>query len=128
MPRHRDESFDNSTGSNDSAIERMRRLIFGYESCEDPCLAAAFLEAHGLTYPVIANYRNILARIDQASPTAPDLDGAPHTASRPRRRRIRRARVAPPSRTYDMPHPAPSSRARSETKRYAVIVLVIELP
>lgn len=125
MPEHRDDSSDGSADSGNSSIERMRKLIAAYESCEDPELASDFLATHGLTYPTIAHYRRILARNEHAPNTGPGIDAKSHSAPRPRRRR---ARVAPPSRTYDSPRPAPSSRRRSSDKRYAVVVLIIELP
>lgn len=116
-------SSDDSSISRDPDIERMRRLVAQYESLEGPEQRSEFFMAHGLSHPVISNYRRIIAftdrQITKKSPTA-----TVHIRRSTRRIRASRRNVAPPSRTYETTRPKTSLRVSRSRKRIALVIII----
>ncbi|MGW0545949.1 hypothetical protein [Streptomyces altiplanensis] len=100
--------------ADDSELEKMRRFVAQYESCEDPDLEFEFLEQSGTTFETVRRYRQLIAAADLRSLAATRAARKGIRAARSRGRRNRPTPVAPPG------HP----RNRRRRPRVTVVITV----
>ncbi|MCX4609093.1 hypothetical protein [Streptomyces mirabilis] len=119
-------TFGDPSDSDDSEIDRLRKIVARYESCEGPESKSDYLEAHGLTRPVIAHFRRIVEAADRRISSASETYTIHIRATRGRR--LRRSATSSSSRPGGTTRTDGSSFRNRHPRRRVTFVIIIDYP
>ncbi|WP_166029027.1 hypothetical protein [Streptomyces chilikensis] len=129
-------SADDSSDCTNPELARALGLVQQYDSMEDPQLRSDFLDAMGITRPVIDNLRRFIARENRKAAQARAMDSGPGVEKGEVGHEFRqKSRIRPKRRSQPMSGPPGRKDIRRHRRRVRIsrypkgyLVIIIPLP